>query len=145
MAASDPANVYSLPLESVERDPLSRPRGIGALLVTRGGRVAIAVEARGKRYTVADWLSADFGDLQEKLEAQRGRPTRIRVPAWENVAVVFCAAVVPLAQLPLPVDAGSWNFSSVVASVYTCPASTLPVAGAAAAVDWQLVRPPVNP
>jgi ATP-dependent Lhr-like helicase len=59
MAASDPANVYNLPLEFVERDPLSRPRGSGALLVTKGGRVAIAVEARGKRYTVADWLSPD--------------------------------------------------------------------------------------
>jgi ATP-dependent Lhr-like helicase len=57
MAVSDPANVYSLPLELVERDPLSRPRGSGALLVTRGGRVAIAVEARGKRFTIAGWLS----------------------------------------------------------------------------------------
>jgi ATP-dependent Lhr-like helicase len=59
MAASDPANVYNLPLDSIERDPLSRPRGSGALLVTRGGRVAIAVEARGKRYSVADWLSPE--------------------------------------------------------------------------------------
>ena len=59
MAASDPANVYSLSLELIDRDPLSRPRGSGALLVTRGGRVAIAVEARGKRFTVADWLSPD--------------------------------------------------------------------------------------
>jgi len=59
MAASDPANVYSLPLELVDRDPLSRPRGSGALLVMRGGRVAIAVEGRGRRFTVADWLSPD--------------------------------------------------------------------------------------
>jgi ATP-dependent Lhr-like helicase len=59
MAASDPANVYNLPLELVERDPLSRPRGSGAVLVTRGGKVAIAVEARGKRFTVADWLTPD--------------------------------------------------------------------------------------
>ena len=73
MAASDPANVYSLPLESVERDPLSRPRGIGALLVTRGGRVAIAVEARGKRYTVADWLSAD-----EAVAAKRALVEHLR-------------------------------------------------------------------
>ena len=59
MAASDPANIYNLPLELVERDPLSRPRGSGALLVMRGGRVAIAVEARGRRFTVADWLSPE--------------------------------------------------------------------------------------
>ena len=59
MAASDPANVYNLPLELVDRDPLSRPRGSGALLVMRGGRVAIAVEGRGRRFSVADWLSPD--------------------------------------------------------------------------------------
>ena len=59
IAASDPANVYNLQLELVDRDPLSRPRGSGALLVLRAGRVAIAVEGRGRRFTVADWLSPD--------------------------------------------------------------------------------------
>jgi ATP-dependent Lhr-like helicase len=59
MAASDPANVYNLHLELVDRDPLSRPRGSGALLVMRGGRVAIAVEGRGRRYSVADWLTPE--------------------------------------------------------------------------------------
>ncbi|MFL5470209.1 MAG: hypothetical protein ACJ8AE_10475, partial [Gemmatimonadaceae bacterium] len=77
MAASDPANIYSLPLELVDRDPLSRPRGSGALLVTRGGRVAIAVEARGKRYSVAGWLSqeetvAAKKVLVEYLRGERG-------------------------------------------------------------------------
>ena len=66
MAASDPANVYSLSLELIERDPLSRPRGSGALLVSRGGRVAIAVEARGKRFTVADWLSPEDAAAAKK-------------------------------------------------------------------------------
>ncbi len=59
MAASDPANIYNLSLELVDRDPLSRPRGSGALLVMRGGRVAMAVEGRGRRLVVADWLSPD--------------------------------------------------------------------------------------
>jgi ATP-dependent Lhr-like helicase len=59
MAASDPANVYNLPLELVDRDPLSRPRGSGALIVTRGGRVAMAAEARGRRFSVAAWLSPE--------------------------------------------------------------------------------------
>jgi ATP-dependent Lhr-like helicase len=59
MAASDPANVYNLRLELVDKDPLSRPRGSGALIVTRGGRVAIAVEGRGRRFSLADWLSAE--------------------------------------------------------------------------------------
>ena len=74
MAASDPANVYNLQLELIERDPLSRPRGSGALLVTHGGRVAIAVEARGKRYSVADWLTPDEAAAAKKalLEHLRG-------------------------------------------------------------------------
>ena len=59
MAASDPANVYNLPLELVDRDPLSRPRGSGALIVMRGGRVTAAVEARGRRFSAADWLSPE--------------------------------------------------------------------------------------
>jgi ATP-dependent helicase Lhr and Lhr-like helicase len=74
MAASDPANIYNLPLELVDRDPLSRPRGSGALLVMRGGRVAIAVEARGRRFTVADWLSPEEVTAAKKalLEHLRG-------------------------------------------------------------------------
>jgi ATP-dependent Lhr-like helicase len=74
MAASDPANVYNLPLELVDRDPLWRPRGSGALLVTRGGRVAIAIEARGKRFSVADWLTPDELAAAKKavLEHLRG-------------------------------------------------------------------------
>ena len=74
MAASDPANVYNLPLELVDRDPLSRPRGSGALLVTRGGRVAIAVEGRGRRLTAAEWLSPDEISAAKKalLEHLRG-------------------------------------------------------------------------
>ena len=59
LAASDPANVYNLPLELADRDPLSRPRGAGALLVTRGGRVALSVEGRGKTVTAADWMTRD--------------------------------------------------------------------------------------
>jgi ATP-dependent Lhr-like helicase len=49
LATSDPANVYNLPADLVERDQLSRPRGAGALLVTRGGKVVMAIEGRGRR------------------------------------------------------------------------------------------------
>jgi ATP-dependent Lhr-like helicase len=76
MAASDPANVYNLPLESIERDPLSRPRGSGALLVTRGGKIAIAVEARGRRFTVADWLSPEDAAAAKKTLAEHLRGER---------------------------------------------------------------------
>ena len=56
IAASDPANVYNLPMDLDDRDPLARPRGAGALVVTRGGRVALAVEGRGKRVVAAPWM-----------------------------------------------------------------------------------------
>jgi len=59
VAASDPANPYSLPLDLADRDPLSRPRGTGALLVLRRGRVALSVEGRGKRVTAVSGLSRD--------------------------------------------------------------------------------------
>jgi ATP-dependent Lhr-like helicase len=74
MAASDPANIYSLHLELVDRDALSRPRGSGALLVTRGGRIAMAVEGRGRRFSVADWLSPEETAAAKKalIEHLRG-------------------------------------------------------------------------
>jgi len=65
LAATDPANVYNLPLDLADRDQLSRPRGAGALLVTRGGKVALAVEGRGKRVVAAEWM-----DRQEIMRAK---------------------------------------------------------------------------
>jgi len=54
MSVSDPANAYALPLLAAEEDrpALARPRGRGALLVTRRGRVIISVEGRGRRLGV---------------------------------------------------------------------------------------------
>jgi ATP-dependent Lhr-like helicase len=52
MATTDPANVYSLQLEGVERDPFTRPRGNGAYVVTVGGVVILAVEGRGRRFSL---------------------------------------------------------------------------------------------
>jgi len=67
MATSDPSNPYTLAmLEAADRDPLSRPRGSGGILVTRGGRVALSVEGRGRRLVAADWLSP-----QDRTEATR--------------------------------------------------------------------------
>jgi ATP-dependent Lhr-like helicase len=65
MSVSDPANAYALPLplSDDDRPALSRPRGRGALLVTRRGRVIISAEGRGRRVTVA----ADAGDEDVRL------------------------------------------------------------------------------
>ncbi len=59
LAAGDPANVYAWPIIDLERDPLSKPRGTGALLVTRRARVALSVEGRGRNVIAADWLTRD--------------------------------------------------------------------------------------
>ncbi len=73
ISTSDPANPYTLALEGMERDPLSRPRGSGALLVMRAGRVALAVEGRGKRVTAAEWLSPE-----ENIDARRALVLHVR-------------------------------------------------------------------
>jgi ATP-dependent helicase Lhr and Lhr-like helicase len=55
MAASDPANAYAVVAaqENAEDPAPPRPRGRGALLVTRAGRVVLSVEGRGRSITVA--------------------------------------------------------------------------------------------
>jgi ATP-dependent Lhr-like helicase len=60
MATSDPANVYTLPLtEGAESDPMGRPRGAGAMLVTAEGRIIMTSESRGTRLRVAPGTSTD--------------------------------------------------------------------------------------
>jgi hypothetical protein len=64
MPTSDPANVYALPLApGVESDPLARPRGGGAMLVTVGGMIVLAAESRGARIRVRE--GALFDDVRE--------------------------------------------------------------------------------
>jgi hypothetical protein len=53
MSASDPANVYSLPMpQDPARDAFVRPRSRGALLVTIDGVVVMIAERRGARLLV---------------------------------------------------------------------------------------------
>lgn len=53
MPATDPANVFSLPMPGdPARDPFVRPRSRGALLVTVGGVVTMIVERRAARVVV---------------------------------------------------------------------------------------------
>jgi ATP-dependent Lhr-like helicase len=61
MSASDPANAYALALavDESDRPSIARPRGRGALLVTRGGRVIMSAEGRGRRIAVAPGTADD--------------------------------------------------------------------------------------
>ncbi|MCY7377760.1 MAG: DEAD/DEAH box helicase [Gemmatimonadaceae bacterium] len=69
LASSDPSNPYTLPLApGTAPDPLARPRGAGALLVTRGGRIVLVAEGRGARLRVAAGAApADVRDAAAAL------------------------------------------------------------------------------
>jgi len=53
MAANDPANAYALRVVGGAVDPLTRPRGPGALLITAAGRVIMTSERKGSRVRIA--------------------------------------------------------------------------------------------
>ncbi|MEP6833732.1 MAG: DEAD/DEAH box helicase [Gemmatimonas sp.] len=53
MAAIDPANAYALPVAGGPIDPLTRPRGPGAFLITLAGRVIMTSERKGARVRIA--------------------------------------------------------------------------------------------
>jgi ATP-dependent helicase Lhr and Lhr-like helicase len=98
IAANDPANPYALELEGVDIDPLSRPRGRGALLVTREGRVGMAVEGRGRRITIAPWMvdadvTAAATVLLAHLRTSRGSSARPRDVEVETIDGVNAAAM----------------------------------------------------
>ncbi len=90
MAASDPANPYALPLEGVERVPLTRPRGASAVLVTRNGAVVLAAEGWGARVMLAPELteedvSAAARALGEHLSSGTARARSRRPPVVRTI------------------------------------------------------------
>ncbi len=72
-AASDPSNVFTLPLATgdSEVDPLARPRGAGAMLVTRGGQIVLVAERRGSRLRVRETATA--AEVRDAARALAGR------------------------------------------------------------------------
>ena len=71
MAAIDPANAYALPVVGGAVDPITRPRGPGAMLFTRAGRVVMTAERKGTRLRIADDATeADVRDAANVFMAQ---------------------------------------------------------------------------
>ena len=104
MATSDPANVYSLSLEGVERDAFTRPRGTGAYVVTVAGTVVVSVEGRGRRLNIrpdADEQSikSSVAALIERLSAQHsiGRRHDLVVETINGEAAA-ASGIAPLLQ-----------------------------------------------
>jgi ATP-dependent Lhr-like helicase len=86
MATSDPANVFALPLLGMDIDPMTRPRGSGALLVTVSGAVVVTAEARGRRMSIRpdidrEVLSAALTALVSHLVSSPGSIRRHDVVA----------------------------------------------------------------
>ncbi len=60
VAASDPANVFNVPIPTRTTAPLEHPKGRGAVLVVRGSSVILSAEYAGQRVTVrAEAAEAD--------------------------------------------------------------------------------------
>ena len=91
MSAADPANPYTLPLESIARGSLVRPRGAGALLLTRRGRVIMNAEGRGRRISIApDASDADITEAARLLGdyLTRGTPAGARTGRDPRIELV---------------------------------------------------------
>ena len=76
IAATDPANPYTLPLDGAARDPLSRPRGPGGLLVLQAGQVILSVEGRGRNIVAAEGLSPSTVQEAKRVLAEHLRGER---------------------------------------------------------------------
>lgn len=67
MAAIDPANAYALPVAGGAVDAITRPRGPGALLFTRAGKVVMTAERKGTRVRIGD--DASEADVRDAVGA----------------------------------------------------------------------------
>jgi ATP-dependent Lhr-like helicase len=109
MSAADPANPYTLPLESIARGSLVRPRGAGALLLTRRGNVIMNAEGRGKRISIApDASDADVTDASRLLGEylSRGTPAGARAARDPRIEIVNGEAAGASAHADAIMDAG---------------------------------------
>ena len=99
LAASDPANVYTLPTLTGDAAAaagvaLARSRHRGALLATRAGQVLLVAERRGRRITIrpglrpADVVAAARALAQHLVDASDGR----RDPVIETIDGIAAAA-----------------------------------------------------
>ncbi len=111
MATADPANPYTLALESIARGSLVRPRGAGALLLTRRGSVVMNAEGRGKRISIAaDASDTDVTEAAKLLGEylSRGTPAGARAARDPSIEIVNGEAAGASARAEAIMD-GGWR------------------------------------
>ena len=109
MSAADPANPYTLPLESIARGSLVRPRGADALLLTRRGSVIMNAEGQGKRISIAsDASDVDVTEASRLLGEylSRGTPAGARAARDPRIEIVNGEAAGASAHADAIMDAG---------------------------------------
>jgi ATP-dependent Lhr-like helicase len=116
LSASDPSNPYSLAASAAIDSPsasLTRRRGRGALLATRGGEVVMIAEGRGRRLTVRPGVSA-----AEAAEASRALALRlIEASDGRRDAIVEMIDGVPAASSPYAAALGAAGFRATSAGL----------------------------
>ena len=109
MSAADPANPYTLALESIARGSLVRPRGAGALLLTRRGIVIMNAEGRGRRISIAtDASDADVTAAARLLGGylSRATPAGARAPRDPRIETINSEPAGTSAHAEAIMDAG---------------------------------------
>jgi ATP-dependent Lhr-like helicase len=93
IAASDPANVWSLPVvaEPGTRDTFARPRGARALLLLRGGRVILTADAHLRAVAVRpdvsdELITAAVRTLLKRMATRRSRDIVVETIDGGNAA-----------------------------------------------------------
>ena len=109
LAASDPANVWNLPLSSepgASPDTFARPRGARSLVVTRSGRVVVTADAAASAVAVRPDVDRDIATaavraLIKHVAARRARDVIVETINGESAATSAQAETFTAAGLRL--------------------------------------------
>ena len=119
MSAADPANPYTLALESIARGSLVRPRGAGALLLTRRGIVIMNAEGRARRIAIAtDASDADVTAAARLLGDYLSRSTPAGARAARDPRIREASTASPRARVRTPRH--SWTRGGVARRMGWC-------------------------
>jgi alkylhydroperoxidase family enzyme len=76
----------------------ARPSGSGIPAASRPAAVSNPEAQASAKFSDPDWATFNYDQLQEKLEAQRGRKPRVSIPTWEEFREVLPESLYPRAK-----------------------------------------------